>query len=109
MCRRLDELDLVVGFNIKRFDYRVLQPYTNVTLEGLPTLDILEEVHTFLGFRLSLNHLAEKHPGGEEDGERSVGPGTLRSTAAGRSWSPIAATTCSSLNASSSSGPITAT
>ena len=26
LCRRLQEVDLVVGFNLKRFDYRVLQP-----------------------------------------------------------------------------------
>ncbi|MGA8572821.1 MAG: DEAD/DEAH box helicase, partial [Desulfobaccales bacterium] len=60
LCRRLQELELVVGFNIKRFDYQVLQPYTRIRLNELPTLDILEEVHAILGHRLSLNHLAEK-------------------------------------------------
>ena len=74
--QRLKKLDLIVGFNIKRFDYRVLQPYTKVNLAELPTLDILEEVHALLGHRLSLNHLAEKTLG-EEDRRRSAGPGTL--------------------------------
>jgi DEAD/DEAH box helicase domain-containing protein len=68
LCQRLCELDLVVGFNLKRFDYRVLQPYTDVTLETLPTLDILEELHNFLGFRLSLGHLAEATLGRKKTG-----------------------------------------
>lgn len=68
LCRRLGELDLVVGFNLKRFDYRVLQPYTNIPLDNLPTLDILEELHSFLGFRLSLDHLAEATLGRKKTG-----------------------------------------
>jgi DEAD/DEAH box helicase domain-containing protein len=67
--RRLQELDLVVGFNIKRFDYRVLQPYTQVELAALPTLDILEEVQKSLGHRLSLGHLAEKTLGEAKTGD----------------------------------------
>ncbi|MBM4285047.1 MAG: DEAD/DEAH box helicase [Deltaproteobacteria bacterium] len=72
LCRRLQELDLVVGFNLKRFDYQVLQPYTTVTLSALPTLDILEEIFQILGMRISLNHLAEKTLG-----ERKTGDGLL--------------------------------
>jgi DEAD/DEAH box helicase domain-containing protein len=68
LCRRLGELDLVVGFNLKRFDYKVLQPYTDFPLENLPTLDILEELHNFLGFRLSLDHLAEATLGRKKTG-----------------------------------------
>ncbi len=68
LCRRLGELDLVVGFNLKRFDYKVLQPYTDLSLESLPTLDILEELHSFLGFRLSLDHLAEATLGRKKTG-----------------------------------------
>jgi DEAD/DEAH box helicase domain-containing protein len=66
---RLKKLDLIVGFNIKRFDYQVLQPYTTVPLAELPTLDILEEVHVLLGHRLSLNHLAEKTLGEKKTGD----------------------------------------
>jgi DEAD/DEAH box helicase domain-containing protein len=66
---RLKKLDMIVGFNIKRFDYQVLQPYTSVPLAELPTFDILEEVHTLLGHRLSLNHLAEKTLGEKKSGD----------------------------------------
>ena len=69
LCQRLTQLDLVVGFNLKRFDYQVLQPYTAIKLAALPTLDILEEVNTLLGHRLSLNHLAEKTLGEQKSGD----------------------------------------
>ncbi len=58
----VDELfaaDLVVGFNTKRFDYAVLQPYTGHDLSRLPSLDLLEEVHRALGFRVKLTDLAK--------------------------------------------------
>ena len=54
----LQRLDLVVGFNIRRFDYQVLRGYVNFDFRAFPTLDILEEIHSHLGFRLSLDHLA---------------------------------------------------
>lgn len=54
----LKKFDLVVGFNIKRFDYKVLEGYSDFDFKGLPTLDILDEIYQHLGFRLSLDHLA---------------------------------------------------
>jgi DEAD/DEAH box helicase domain-containing protein len=59
LVEHLHTLDLVVGFNNKRFDNRVLSPYTVHDLNLLPSLDLLEEVHGYLGYRLSLNRLAE--------------------------------------------------
>ena len=59
LIERLRKLDLVIGFNIKRFDYRVLRGYSDYKFETLPTLDILEEIHRHLGYRLSLDHLAQ--------------------------------------------------
>jgi DEAD/DEAH box helicase domain-containing protein len=50
--------DLVVGFNIRPFDYKVLSAYTAENLSRIPTFDILEDVRERLGFRLSLDHLA---------------------------------------------------
>ncbi|MEI7904663.1 MAG: DEAD/DEAH box helicase [Candidatus Firestonebacteria bacterium] len=50
--------DIVVGFNIKSFDWAVLQPYTNVDLGRIKTLDLLEVVKNQLNFRLSLDHLS---------------------------------------------------
>ncbi len=55
----LKTLDLVIGFNNKRFDYRVLSAYTKMNLHLLPTLDLLEEVKNQLGYRLSLDRLAQ--------------------------------------------------
>jgi DEAD/DEAH box helicase domain-containing protein len=55
----LRSADLVVGFNIKGFDYQVLSGYTGEDFRrSLPTLDLLEDVHRSLGHRLSMDHLA---------------------------------------------------
>jgi DEAD/DEAH box helicase domain-containing protein len=55
----LTGLDLIVGFNNRRFDNQVLSGYTPVRLDALPTIDLLEEVTNHLGYRLSLDRLAE--------------------------------------------------
>ena len=55
----LEEAGLIVGFNIKRFDYPVLEPYLKRNLRDLPTLDIMEDVQRFLGHRLSLDTLVK--------------------------------------------------
>jgi DEAD/DEAH box helicase domain-containing protein len=56
----LEQADLIIGFNIKGFDYKVLGAYTNKDLTRLKTFDILEDIHQRLGFRLSLDHLASE-------------------------------------------------
>ncbi len=61
--KSLQTLDLVVGFNIAAFDYEVLRAYASYDLRKLPTFDLLCEIHQVLGFRLSLNHLAENNLG----------------------------------------------
>ena len=58
LVNQLKEADLVVGFNVKRFDYTVIAPYTDVPLYKLPTLDMLEGIYRTLGFRVSLDKLA---------------------------------------------------
>ena len=58
LIQDLEQLDLVVGFNLKRFDYFVLSGCNDYNFQALPTLDMLEEVHKRLGYRLSLGHLA---------------------------------------------------
>jgi len=55
----LRTFDLVVGFNNKRFDNRVLSAYTPFNFASLPTLDIMEKISERLGYRLSLDRLAE--------------------------------------------------
>jgi len=69
LIKHLQSLDLVVGFNNRRFDNRVLSAYTTADLGKLPTLDILEEVHAYLGYRLSLNRLAESTLGVEKSAD----------------------------------------
>jgi DEAD/DEAH box helicase domain-containing protein len=56
----LVEFDLVVGFNILRFDYAVLSGLSRFDFSSLPTLDLLGSIHEFLGYRLSLDHLARE-------------------------------------------------
>ena len=60
MIERLFALDLVIGFNNKRFDNRVLSRYTGRDLGALPSFDILEAITGRLGYRLSLDRLAER-------------------------------------------------
>ncbi|MBI3996698.1 MAG: WYL domain-containing protein [Candidatus Omnitrophica bacterium] len=56
---RLQAAELLIGFNIRRFDLPVLQPYLSFSLNTLPMLDIMEEVVKNLGHRLSLDSLAQ--------------------------------------------------
>jgi DEAD/DEAH box helicase domain-containing protein len=56
----LEKADLIVGFNVKRFDYRVLSAYKSKALARLPTFDMLQDIYHRLGFRLSLDHLASE-------------------------------------------------
>jgi DEAD/DEAH box helicase domain-containing protein len=74
LLKKLQEADLVVGFNIRRFDYQVLRGYTDLDLSTLSTFDLLEAIHARLGFRLSLGHLAEETLGAAKsaDGLRAL-------------------------------------
>lgn len=54
----LRNADLIVGFNVGRFDYEVLRAYTSDPLDDLPTVDMLEQIYRKLGFRVSLDNLA---------------------------------------------------
>jgi DEAD/DEAH box helicase domain-containing protein len=65
----LKALDLVVGFNISRFDYEVLRGYSSFDLQMLPTFDILGDISSKIGFRLSLNHLAQSTLGKPKAGD----------------------------------------
>jgi DEAD/DEAH box helicase domain-containing protein len=69
LIAHLQRSDLVVGFNNRRFDYRVLAGYTDLDLYRLPTLDLLEQIQTRLGYRLSLNRLAEQTLGSKKSAD----------------------------------------
>jgi len=74
LVAHLQQADLVVGFNLYRFDYIVLQPYTQVALDRLPTVDMLHDLHRQLGFRVSLDSLASATLGASKsaDGVQAV-------------------------------------
>ncbi len=69
LVERLFRAPVVVGFNSRRFDYRVLRAYTTRDLTQLPTFDLLEEIHQKLGYRLSLDHLATHTLGRGKSGD----------------------------------------
>ncbi len=59
LVETLKSASLVIGFNIRRFDYQVLSGYTGENYSRLlPTLDLLEDVHSRIGFRVGMGHLA---------------------------------------------------
>jgi DEAD/DEAH box helicase domain-containing protein len=60
LFEHLSSADLVIGYNVKRFDYAVLKPYTSRNLEEIPTFDMLEDIYDRLGYRLSLDHLVRE-------------------------------------------------
>lgn len=59
LAPRLQAAELLIGFNIRRFDLPVLQPYLPYPIAPLPVLDIMEEVVKNLGHRVSLESLAQ--------------------------------------------------
>lgn len=59
LAEKLRTADLVVGFNVLRFDYTVLEHYGPFDLEKINTFDMLVDVKNILNFRLGLNHLAQ--------------------------------------------------
>jgi len=56
---RLKSCDLLIGFNIRRFDLPVLQPYLFTLADTIPVLDLLDEIERVRGHRVSLQSLAQ--------------------------------------------------
>jgi DEAD/DEAH box helicase domain-containing protein len=59
LVKQLMRADLVIGFNIINFDYEVLHGYTPLDLHAAPTLDLMADLETRLGHRLSLDAVAK--------------------------------------------------
>ncbi|GAB4143719.1 MAG: hypothetical protein OHK0017_01440 [Patescibacteria group bacterium] len=55
---KLKQVDLVVGYNSVGFDYPVLQAYTNLDLQSLPSYDIMLEIEKKVGFKVRLGDVA---------------------------------------------------
>lgn len=64
----LQTADQIIGFNIKGFDFEVLQPYVNFNLFEVPYLDILEEIEKVIGHRISLETVAQATLGAGKSG-----------------------------------------
>lgn len=69
LIRELQRADLVVGFNVLRFDYEVLHGYTPMDLTQVPTLDMLVYLADKLKHRLSLDSIATATFGLEKTAE----------------------------------------
>jgi DEAD/DEAH box helicase domain-containing protein len=75
LSEELRAATLVIGFNIRRFDYQVLSGYTGVDYARvLPTLDLLEDVYARAGRRIGMGHLAQETLGTDKsaDGLQSL-------------------------------------
>jgi len=60
LINRLKRADLVVGYNILRFDYEVLMAYTVLDLpDQLRSLDLLIDIEKSAGHRLKLEDVAQ--------------------------------------------------
>lgn len=60
LIEELKNADKVIGFNLIAFDYPVLRRYApSYNFGSLRTLDLLIDIHRALGFRLSLDSIAE--------------------------------------------------
>jgi DEAD/DEAH box helicase domain-containing protein len=56
--KRLQDAGLVVGFNVRRFDLPVLEPYLFRSIDQIPVLDLLDVIERERGHRASLDSIA---------------------------------------------------
>jgi len=66
--RRLEQCDLIVGFNNHGFDDIVCSAYFPEIMK-LPSLDLLERIHASLGFRIKLDNVAQATLGYGKSGD----------------------------------------
>ncbi len=50
---------LIIGFNIRKFDFPVLQRYVKIETAKLPMLDLMEDIANRIGHRVSLDSVAQ--------------------------------------------------
>lgn len=64
----LQSADQIIGFNIKDFDFEVIQPYLNFNISEIPHFDLLAEIGRALGHRVSLETVAQGTIGSGKSG-----------------------------------------
>ena len=64
----LQTADQIIGYNIKDFDFEVLQPYLNFNIQQIPYLDLLEEIEKVLKHRIKLEVVAQGTLGSGKSG-----------------------------------------
>lgn len=64
----LQTADQIIGYNIKDFDFEVLQPYLNFNLSEIPYLDLLAEIEKVLNHRIKLEVVAQGTLGSGKSG-----------------------------------------
>ncbi len=64
----LHTADQIIGYNIKGFDFEVIQPYLNFDIHQVPYLDILEEIEKVLQHRIKLEVVAQGTLGSGKSG-----------------------------------------
>ena len=64
----LETADQIIGYNIKGFDFDVIQPYLNFNIHEVPYLDILEEIEKVLKHRIKLELVAQGTLGAGKSG-----------------------------------------
>jgi hypothetical protein len=69
LIRDLQRADLIIGFNLLRFDFEVLHGYTALDMRQLPALDLMIQLQEQLQHRLSLDAIATATFGVEKTSE----------------------------------------
>lgn len=64
----LQSADQIIGYNIKDFDFEVIQPYLNFDIFQVPYLDLLEEIEKVLQHRIRLEVVAQGTLGSGKSG-----------------------------------------
>jgi len=70
LIAELSAADRVVGYNVIGFDYAVLSGYSSFDFSRLPTLDLMVDIATKIGFRPKLDDVVQAtlHVGKRADG-----------------------------------------
>jgi DEAD/DEAH box helicase domain-containing protein len=64
----LQTADQIIGYNIKDFDFEVIQPYLNFNISEIPYLDLLVEIEKVLNHRIKLELVAQGTLGSGKSG-----------------------------------------